>query len=52
MVYNKINENGKDKVTYSDAFDYCNNLSYENYTDWRLPTANELVEMAKYPVAS
>ena len=30
------------------ALDYCNNLTYSGYSDWRLPNINELATLLKY----
>ncbi len=29
-------------ATWSDAYNYCNNLNYGGYSDWRMPTVKEL----------
>ena len=31
--------------THSDAMRYCRVLNYGGYTDWRLPTADELIQV-------
>ena len=33
---------------WSDAEEYCQNLNLANYTDWRLPTLDELWSIKKY----
>ena len=31
-----------------EAFDYCENLTYAGYSDWRLPNKNELISLVNY----
>lgn len=33
---------------YSDAFDHCENLEYNEFNDWRLPTEEELGSLVHY----
>ncbi len=33
---------------WSEALEYCENLSYADYTDWRLPNKNELTSLLTY----
>lgn len=35
-------------LNWEEANDYCNQLTYANYTDWRLPTIRELVSIVDY----
>jgi len=32
-------------MTYAEAVEYCKNLTFAYYDDWRLPTANELLSI-------
>ena len=36
------------KKNWSDAIDYCENLTLANHSDWRLPNYNELESMVEY----
>ena len=41
----------KDSVSgnlWKEALEYCENLSYGGYTDWRLPNKNELITLFDY----
>jgi len=35
--------------TWGHAMNYCRSLNYEGYTDWRLPTSDELVNLHRKP---
>ncbi|GGD36134.1 hypothetical protein GCM10012288_07650 [Malaciobacter pacificus] len=40
-----------DKIIWSEAVDYCENLTLGGYSNWRLPNINELksiVDLSKY----
>ena len=36
------------KVDWAGALDYCENLEYAGYSDWRLPNLNELSSLINY----
>ena len=36
------------KMSWNDAIDNCNALTYAGYADWRLPNANEIVTLFNY----
>lgn len=36
------------KYNRSDAINYCANLDFAGYSDWRLPTINEYLSIADY----
>lgn len=41
-------------ITWVDALNYCENLEFADYSDWRLPSNREMasiIEYASYPVA-
>ncbi len=45
------NEDGE-AMTFEDAVEYCENLELGGFTDWRLPSRNELLSIVKYDVKS
>ena len=45
LVWQKTYETGK---TWQAALDYCENLTYAGYSDWRLPDKNELASLVNY----
>ena len=36
------------KMTWEEALNYCENLNYAGFTDWRLPNINELLSLVDY----
>ena len=46
LVWQKTYETGK--TTWQEALDYCEDLTYGGYNDWRLPDKNELVSLVNY----
>lgn len=38
------------ETKWNSAVDYCNNLTYSGYSDWRLPNFNELVTLRNYDI--
>ena len=39
------------RLTWDKAIEYCENLTIDGYTDWRLPTLYELGQLAQeYPL--
>ena len=45
LVWQKTYETGK---KWQQALDYCENLTYAGYDDWRLPNKNELASLVNY----
>ena len=45
LVWQKTYETGKN---WQAALDYCENLTYAGYSDWRLPDKNELASLVNY----
>ncbi|MBO4700000.1 DUF1566 domain-containing protein [bacterium] len=45
LVWQKTYETGKN---WQAALDYCENLTYAGYSDWRLPNKNELASLVNY----
>lgn len=43
---------GGNKSTWSGALTYCNDLSLAGYTDWRLPSMNEVSTIVNYATMS
>ena len=41
----KVAPEANNTLTWFDAPSYCNNLTLCGYSDWRLPTKNELMQM-------
>ncbi len=39
---------GINQINWSDAIDHCENLSSDGFTDWRLPSMNELRTLADF----
>lgn len=39
---------GSDAVTWDVATNYCNGLEFAGYSDWRLPTAIELISLVDF----
>ena len=45
LVWQKEDVSGK---RWREALEYCENLTYAGYSDWRLPNINELASLANY----
>ncbi|MCF6244312.1 MAG: DUF1566 domain-containing protein [Sulfurovum sp.] len=45
----KRNHSTRKAGTWEHAINYCRGLNYEGYTDWRLPTSDELTHMHRKP---
>lgn len=45
LIWQKTYVSGK---TWQQALDYCENLTYAGYDDWRLPNKNELASLVSY----
>ncbi len=45
LIWQKGHAAGK---RWKEALEYCENLDYAGYTDWRLPNINELVSLMNY----
>ena len=45
LIWQKTYETDK---TWQQALDYCENLTYAGYSDWRLPDKNELASLVNY----
>ena len=45
LIWQKTYETGKN---WQAALDYCENLTYAGYSDWRLPNKNELASLVNY----
>jgi hypothetical protein len=45
LVWQKGEVSGK---RWQEALEYCENLTYAGYSDWRLPNINELASLANY----
>ena len=45
LFWQKASVSGK---TWIKALEYCENLDYAGYTDWRLPNKNELITLLDY----
>jgi len=45
LIWQKTYETGKN---WQAALDYCENLTYAGYSDWRLPDKNELASLVNY----
>ena len=45
LVWQKGDVSGK---RWREALEYCENLTYAGYSDWRLPNINELASLANY----
>lgn len=40
-----------DRYNWNNANSYCQNLTYKNYSDWRLPTRDELLSIINYTLS-
>lgn len=49
LIWQKTYESGK---TWEEALDYCEDLTYAGYSDWRLPDKNELASLVNYEKAN
>ena len=47
LIWQKTYQSGK---TWQQALDYCENLTYAGYSDWRLPDKNELAALVTYAI--
>ena len=41
----RVAPEANNKLSWNDADSYCNNLTFLGYSDWRLPTQEELLQM-------